>query len=79
MEISRRVFKNTIFLYTAEIFNAVALFILTLVMARTLGSAEFGKYAFTTSLIAIFSVFAELGITAPRIPETPPVPGPFPA
>lgn len=69
MEISRRIFRNTIFLYTAEITSNLLLFFLMIIIARKLGSEEFGKLAFINSIIAIATVVAELGLTTYFIKE----------
>jgi len=69
MDTSRRVFKNTLFLYTAEIIYIAFGFIQTIVIARKLGSFTFGQYSFATSILAIFMVFADLGIITYFIKE----------
>lgn len=54
--------KNTIYIFSGRIFNAVFLFLLTLVVSRQLGPALFGVFSFLTAVVIAASCFASLGL-----------------
>lgn len=54
-------YKNIIYTTTAQIVPRAMLFIFTFYLARTLGSAEYGRYDFSLSIGYLVGVFFELG------------------
>lgn len=54
-------YKNIIYTTTAQIIPRAMLFIFTFYLARTLGSAEYGRYDFALSIGYLVGVFFELG------------------
>ena len=54
-------YKNIVYTTTAQIIPRAMLFIFTFYLARTLGSAEYGRYDFSLSIGYLVGVFFELG------------------
>ncbi len=54
-------YKNIIYTTTAQIIPRAMLFLFTFYLARTLGSAEYGRYDFALSIGYLAGVFFELG------------------
>lgn len=54
-------YKNIIYTTAAQIIPRAILYIFTLYLARTLGSAEYGRYEFSLSIGYLVGVFFELG------------------
>lgn len=54
--------KNTLFIFAGRVSNALFLFLLTLVVSRQLGPAQFGLYSFLTTVIVAASCFSNLGL-----------------
>jgi len=62
MNTVRRVAKNTAVLLTSQAIGKILHFILAILVARYLGAALFGKYAFAISFTILFSVLADMGL-----------------
>jgi O-antigen/teichoic acid export membrane protein len=58
----QKYFKNTGWLFAAQIFSMGASFIATIIIARKLGPGNFGQLSYAVSFISIFSILATLGI-----------------
>ena len=69
MGTARRIYKNTIYLGTAEIVSKILQFIVMLYAARLLSQEHFGKFSFALSLSLIAIVLADLGINTLLIRE----------
>lgn len=61
MSIIRRVAKNTTALFTAHIVGSILAFILSILIARTLGVSIFGKYSFVMAISALIAILSDLG------------------
>jgi len=59
---ARRVAKNTTVLLTSQVIVKMLHFVLVIFVARYLGAAAFGKYAFAISFTILFSVLADMGL-----------------
>ncbi|MAG15601.1 hypothetical protein CMO88_00915 [Candidatus Woesearchaeota archaeon] len=57
------VFKNTAFLFSADVISRLLSFSLFLVIARTLGKTGLGDYSFIFAFTGLFWVFNDLGIS----------------
>ncbi len=62
MSVAKRVFKNTIFLYSADLIARFASAILTIFIARRLGSEDLGRFSYVYSVIAILSTISTFGL-----------------
>ena len=62
MLVTQRDLKNSLFLVGAEGISRMIALLLTIVLARELGVAGFGKYSMAVSFVFIFSVFIEVGL-----------------
>ena len=62
MGTARRIYKNTLYLGTAEIVSRLLQFVVMLYAARLLSKEHFGKFSFALSLSFIAIVLADLGI-----------------
>jgi O-antigen/teichoic acid export membrane protein len=62
MNTARRVAKNTAVLLTSQAIGKILHFVLVIFVARYLGAAAFGKYAFAISFTILFSVLADMGL-----------------
>ncbi len=69
MSIAKRVAKNTFWLLTAEVTGRGLFMILTFLIARYLGAAGFGRYAFAFAFVTLFLVFTEFGLDLLTIRE----------
>src|SRR3989344_38673 len=69
MGTARRIYKNTIYLGTAEIVSKTLQFVVMLYAARLLSQEHFGKFSFALSLSLIAVVLADLGINTLLIRE----------
>ncbi|MEK6984300.1 MAG: flippase [Nanoarchaeota archaeon] len=69
MGAARRIFKNTIYLGTAEVISKILQFIVLLYAARLLSQEHFGKFSFAISLSLIAIVLADLGINTLLVRE----------
>ncbi len=61
MNTARRIAKNAAVSYAAQIIVTLLSLILSIYMARKLGSDVFGKYSFAAGFTALFAVFLDLG------------------
>jgi O-antigen/teichoic acid export membrane protein len=55
------VIKNTVYIFAGRVFNAVFLFLLTLVVSRQLGPAPFGVYSLLTTIVIAANCFSNFG------------------
>lgn len=69
METARRIYKNTLYLGTAETVSRVLQFVVMLYAARLLSKEHFGKFSFALSLSFIAIVLADMGINTLLIRE----------
>ncbi|MDP2718346.1 MAG: flippase [Dehalococcoidia bacterium] len=69
MSVVQRVVKNAAALYIAQIAVTLLGLVLTIFMARELGSANFGKFSFAAGFTAIFAVFLNLGLDTLMVRE----------
>ncbi len=58
----QRYFRNTGWMFAAQIFSMGVSFISTIIIARRLGPLNFGQLSYANSFISIFSILATLGI-----------------
>jgi O-antigen/teichoic acid export membrane protein len=63
MTTSRRIFKNTAVLASADIFTRLIRFALAIAIARTLGPAGYGIYAFAFSFAEVYGVISDFGMS----------------
>jgi O-antigen/teichoic acid export membrane protein len=69
MSTPRRFVKNVAALSVAEFASRVLGSVLSIVVARLLGADIFGQFAFATSFISFFNIFADFGLTTLGIRE----------
>src|SRR5450756_3160242 len=70
MSTRRRIFKNTAVLASADIFTRLMRFALAIVIARTLGPAGYGVYAFAFSFAEVYGVISDFGMSNLIIRDT---------
>jgi O-antigen/teichoic acid export membrane protein len=70
MTTSRRIFKNTAVLASADIFSRLMRFALAIVIARTLGPAGYGIYAFAFSFAEVYGIISDFGMSNLIIRDT---------
>ncbi len=70
MSTSRRIFKNTAVLASADIFSRLIRFALAIAIARTLGPAGYGIYAFAFSFAEVYGVLSDFGMSNLIIRDT---------
>src|SRR5660398_268138 len=70
MSTRRRIFKNTAVLASADIFTRLMRFALAIVIARTLGPAGYGIYAFAFSFAEVYGVISDFGMSNLIIRDT---------
>lgn len=75
MRAARRVFWNTAILFGAEVARLFSGLLLTVVIARRLGSADLGRFTYMTVLVGILGVVGDLGLSAFYIREAQRGPG----
>lgn len=61
MSASKRIFKNTSFMLSSNVFKKLVTLIITLVIARYLGVEKFGQLSFAMSFVVLFSIFVDFG------------------
>lgn len=61
MKTARVIFKNSVWLIAGEVLGKIAIFFLTIIVAREFGVSNFGKYNLALSFVMIFSVISNLG------------------
>jgi len=66
----RRIFKNTAVLASADIITRLIRFALVIVIARTLGPAGYGIYAFAFSFAEVYGVISDFGMSNLIIRDT---------
>lgn len=59
---AKRIAKNTLWLFGADAVSKVSLLVLAILIARQLGDANFGIYAFALAFGVFFTVIADLGL-----------------
>ncbi|MBE6493785.1 MAG: flippase [Methanosphaera stadtmanae] len=69
MSVATRVVKNSSLLLFASIINNIMSFILTLFTARYLGTYNFGLISSANSLVGVFGIFCDLGLSTYAIRE----------
>ena len=69
MSTIRRIYKNIVFLSSAELISKIFQFVLMVYAARLLDKASFGKFSFALSLSFIAVIIADLGINTLLIRE----------
>ena len=63
------IFKNTFWLMLAEGISKGLMFFLTILIARYLGAAGYGKFSFAFTFVALFAVIADFGLSTLTIRE----------
>lgn len=69
MSVTSRIIKNSGLLVIASLINNVMTFILTLFTARYLGTYDFGLISSATSLVGVFGVLCDLGLSTYAVRE----------
>lgn len=59
----KKVLNNIVFSFGAQIFAKLSTAVLTIFIARKLGAEIYGTYSFATSLLALFSLLPDLGVS----------------
>lgn len=67
---AKTIFKNYVWLISGEVLSKIMVFLFTVVVARKLEVADFGRYGFALSLVMIFSLFIDFGLTTLIIRDT---------
>lgn len=70
MNSKRRIFKNTAVLASADVFTRLIRFALVIVIARTVGPAGYGIYAFAFSFAEVYGVLSDFGMSNLIIRDT---------
>ncbi len=65
----RRIAKNVVFLFFGDAASAALGILLVVFLARYLGAAEYGKYAFAVAFTSLFLILADLGLSSLSIRE----------
>src|SRR3989339_384697 len=61
MNINKNIILNTTIRWSAEIMNKSLWFVFMIVLARMLGSKDFGYFSFAFAFASIFAAFTDLG------------------
>ncbi len=61
---NQRIVKNTLVLFLSQILTKLINFGLVLILTRMLTSAEFGTFSFALAFVALFMIFANLGLNS---------------
>ena len=69
MATAKRIAKNSLYIFSGNIFGAVIQLILIVYMVRYLGAEAFGKYSFAASFSSIFAILLDLGLSVLSIRE----------
>lgn len=64
MRFFQQVATNTLFQVVARIFTSGVSFLITILLARTLGVSGYGDYAKVTAFVSLFYLFADFGLNA---------------
>lgn len=67
--IKQLIFKNTFWLWISEVLSRAPLFFLNVFIARYLGAEDYGKFVFSFTLVSLFSVLTDLGLSTLIIRE----------
>lgn len=62
--VRQTIFKNTFWLFGAEVITRFLKLALIIYVARILGATEYGKFTFALSFVTIMVIFGDLGISA---------------
>lgn len=60
---AQSILKNTAWLVSSEAIGKILMFFLTIYIARILGDKGFGQFSFIFSFVALFAIFADLGLS----------------
>lgn len=63
MNTVRTIAKNSLWLIIGEIISKVIIFFFTIIVARSIGVVDFGKYSFALSFVMTFSIMIDFGLT----------------
>ena len=69
MSIVQRITKNTGFLFLGDVISSLLGILLVVFLARYLGAAEYGKYAFAIAFASLFLILADMGLSVISIRE----------
>ncbi|MHA1439874.1 MAG: flippase [Promethearchaeota archaeon] len=67
--VKQTIFKNTFWLMLAEGISKGLMFFLTILIARYLGAAGYGKFSFAFAFVSLFAVIADFGLSTLTIRE----------
>ncbi|MCD6471069.1 oligosaccharide flippase family protein, partial [bacterium] len=67
--VKQTIFKNTFWLMFAEGISKGLMFFLTILIARYLGAAGYGKFSFAFAFVSLFAVIADFGLSTLTIRE----------
>jgi len=62
--LKQTIFKNTFWLFFAEIISHFLRLILIIFIARVLGAEEYGKFTFALSFVSLLAILSDLGISS---------------
>jgi len=62
--VKQTIAKNTFWLSFSMVLSKIIRYFLIIYVARILGATEYGVFSFAMSFVALFSIFADLGITS---------------
>jgi len=62
-EVLRNLLKNSVWLAVAQGLNGIANFFIVVYMARVFGPIEYGKFVYAFSLVMLFSILFDFGLT----------------
>lgn len=62
ISVGKTIFKNSTWLISGEVISKLLAFLFTIIVARSFGVENFGKYGFSMSFILLFSVLTDLGL-----------------
>ncbi|MFW9875781.1 MAG: flippase [Candidatus Thorarchaeota archaeon] len=63
------IFKNTLWLLSAETFSKLLLFFLIIWIARYLGTEGYGKFSFAFAFVSLFAILADFGLATLTVRE----------
>jgi O-antigen/teichoic acid export membrane protein len=63
MSSTKRIVKNTLWLFSSEVITITLGLIITIFIARYLGDSSFGKYSYAFAFANLFLIFSDFGIT----------------
>src|SRR2546426_8398413 len=62
-DLLKKVARNSLILYSAEIINRTATFVFAIYAANILGSEAFGQLSFALTLLALVAIFSDFGLS----------------